>query len=90
MPVVHKNVLKAARQSEKRRVRNRTVQSGVKGAIKKFQTAIEEKKVDETAATLKEAARALAMAVSKRVLHRNTASRKISRLTLQARKLAAK
>lgn len=90
MPVVHKNVLKAARQSEKRRLRNRTVQSGVKGAIKKLQTAIEEKKPDETAATLKEATRALAMAVSKGVLHRNTASRKISRLTRQARKLAAK
>ena len=90
MPVVHKNVLKAARQSEKRRVRNRAVQAGVKGAIKKLQAAIEEKKLDETAAALKEAARALAMGVSKRVLHKNTASRKISRLTLQARKLAAK
>jgi small subunit ribosomal protein S20 len=90
MPVVHKNVLKAARQSEKHRVRNRTVQSGVKGAVKKFQAALEEKKPDATAASLKEAARALAMAVSKGVLHRNTASRKISRLTLQARKHAAK
>ena len=90
MPVVHKNVLKAARQSEKRRLRNRAVQSGVKGAIKKLQTAIEEKQPDAAAATLREASRALATAASKGVLHRNTASRKIARLTAQVRKLAAK
>lgn len=89
MPVVHKNVLKAARRSEKLRLRNRTVQSGVKGAIKKLQTVLEEKKTD-AATALREASRALAKAASKGVIHRNTASRKIARLTAQARKLAAK
>ena len=50
MPVVHKNALKAARQSDKRRARNRSVHSGVKNVIKKLQTAVENKKTDETAA----------------------------------------
>ena len=90
MPVVHKNVLKAARQSEKRRLRNRTVQAGIKGAVKKLQAVIEEKKTDVAAATLREASRALSRAASKGVIHRNTASRKIARLTAQVRKLAAK
>ena len=86
MPVVHKNALKAARQSEKRRGRNRSVHSGVKNIIKKLQTAVENKKTDETAALLREAARALQRAASKGVLHRNTASRTLSRLTAQVRK----
>jgi small subunit ribosomal protein S20 len=90
MPVVHKNVLKAARQSERRRLRNRSVQSGVKTLIKKLQSAVQAKKSDEAAAMLREAARSLAKAASKGVIHRNTASRRISRLTAQVRKLATK
>ncbi len=86
MPVVHKNTLKAARQSEKRRARNRSVQSGVKNVIKKLQSAVEGKKADEAVALLREASRALQRAASKGVLHRNTASRKLSRLTAQVRK----
>lgn len=90
MAIVHKNVLKAARQSEKRRLRNRSVQSEVRGVIKKLQTAIESKKSEEATATLREAARALSRAGSKGVIHRNTASRKISRLAAQVRKLTPK
>jgi small subunit ribosomal protein S20 len=90
MPVVHKNVLKAARQSEKRRLRNRSIQSGVKNIVKKLQIAVEKKQAEEAAGTLREASRALAKAASKGVIHRNTASRHISRLTAQVRKLAAR
>ena len=90
MPVVHKNVFKAARQSEKRRLRNRSVQSGVKNLVKKFQSAVESKNAEEATGTLREAARGLAKAASKGIIHRNTASRRIARLTAQARKLAAK
>jgi small subunit ribosomal protein S20 len=86
MPVVHKSALKAARQSEKHRARNRAVHSGVKHAIKKLQTAVESKKTDDTAALLRDVSRTLQRAASKGVLHRNTASRKLSRLTAQVRK----
>ena len=89
MPVVHKNVLKAARQSEKRRLRNRAVQSGVKTVIKKLHSVLEEKKTDTAPAALREVMRVLARAASKGVIHRNTASRRIARLTAQVRKLAA-
>ncbi|MEP6600983.1 MAG: 30S ribosomal protein S20 [Nitrospirota bacterium] len=90
MPVVHKNVFKAARQGEKRRLRNRSVQSGVKNLIKKLQAAMEANKTDETASMLREATRSLAKAASKGIVHKNTASRRISRLTAQVRKLAKK
>lgn len=90
MPVVHKNVFKAARQADKRRLRNRSVQSGVKNLIKKLQTAVEASKIDEASSMLREAARGLAKAASKGIIHKKTASRRISRLTAQVRKLATK
>jgi len=90
MPVVHKNVFKAARQSEKRRLRNRSVQSGVKNLIKKLQGAVEAKNTDEAASTLRDATRSLSKAASKGIIHKKTASRRISRLTAQVRKLAPK
>jgi len=86
MPVVHKNTLKAARQALKRRARNRAVLSGVKGVIKKLQTAIQQKQTNQATELLYEAARALQRAASKGVIHRNAASRKLSRLTAQMRR----
>lgn len=86
MPVVHKNVLKAARQSLKRRARNRAVLSGVKGVLKKLQTAVQQKQTDHATELLREASRALQRAASKGVIHRKAASRKLSRLTAQMRK----
>jgi small subunit ribosomal protein S20 len=90
MPVVHKNVLKAARQGEKRRLRNRSVQSAVKTLVKKLQSALEAKQPAEAAKMLRDATRGLARAVTKGVIHKNTASRRISRLTAQVQKLATK
>lgn len=89
MPIVHKSTIKRARQAIKRNQRNRAVQSSVKGFIKKVMTAVEEKKADEAKASLREAAAALAKAVSKGVLKPNTVSRRISRLTLKVNALAA-
>jgi small subunit ribosomal protein S20 len=88
MPVVHKNVLKAARQAEKRRLRNRAVQSRVRNIIKKLHSALEEKQTDAATTCLREAMRVLSRAASKGVVHRNTAARKTARLTAQVRKLA--
>jgi small subunit ribosomal protein S20 len=86
MPVVHKNTLKAARQALKRRGRNRAVLSGLKGVIKKLQAAIQQKQTDQATTLLREASRALQRAATKGVIHRNAASRKLSRLTAQMRK----
>lgn len=86
MPVVHKNTLKAARQALKRRARNRAVLSGVKGVIKKLQTAIQQKQTNQATELLREASRALQRAASKGVIHRKAASRKLSRLTAQMRR----
>jgi small subunit ribosomal protein S20 len=74
-----KSALKRMRQSEKRRVRNRTVRSRVRTAVKTARTALETTGADARAAVL-EAIRTLDKAVSKGVIHRNTAARKKSAL----------
>jgi small subunit ribosomal protein S20 len=89
MPVIHKSTIRRARQSEKRQERNRGTLSAVKGLVKKLQTAIAEKKVEDAKASLREATSALSKAVTKGVLKANTASRRISRLTLRVNSLIA-
>ncbi len=73
-----KSAMKRIRQSEKRRVRNRTIRSQVRTAVKTARTAGGD--------AIAEAIRALDRAVTKGVVHRNTAARKKSAL---ARRLAA-
>ncbi|MBI1911808.1 MAG: 30S ribosomal protein S20 [Deltaproteobacteria bacterium] len=79
----HKSAIKRHKQSEKRRLRNASTKSTLRSAIKKVTEATAAGKADEATATLKEAVTLLDRAVSKGVLHRNNASRKISRLTVK-------
>ena len=68
--------------------RNKSVKSGVKTAIKKVYAAIEtgDKKAAKSALTA--ATSALDKAAKKGVYHKNTSSRKISRLALAVNKMA--
>lgn len=80
-----KSALKRIRTSEKRRVRNRAVRSHVRTAVKVARTALTTTGTDAREVVLN-AIRALDRAVTKGVIHRNTAARKKSAL---ARRLAA-
>ena len=68
--------------------RNKAIKSSVKTAIKKVDAAVAAK--DKTAAdtALVAAISEIDKAASKGVFHKNTASRKISRLTLAVNKIA--
>ncbi|MFQ5521894.1 MAG: 30S ribosomal protein S20 [Candidatus Methylomirabilia bacterium] len=80
-----KSALKRMRQNEKRRLRNRAVRSKVRTVLKVSRSELIQQSQD--AQTLvAEAIRVLDRAVSKGVVHRNTAARKKSAL---ARRLAA-
>jgi small subunit ribosomal protein S20 len=72
---------KRARQSVKRNLRNKSVESGVKTVIKKVEAAISAGNREDAGKALLQAVKALNKAASKGVIHRNTASRNISRLT---------
>jgi len=87
MPVVHKSTIRRVRQSERRRKRNRAALSVVKNMIKKVHEALEDKKIDDAKASLRIATAALSKAVTKGVLKRNTASRRVSRLTARVNSL---
>ena len=89
MPVVNKSTIRRARQSEKRRLRNRSTISSVRSILRKVQDAITAKKPDEAKATLREATSALSKAVTKGVLKPNTASRRVSRLTVRVNAITA-
>jgi small subunit ribosomal protein S20 len=88
MPQTHKSTIRRARQAERRHERNRATVNMVKTLIKKVQSAVSEKNADEARAGLLEATSAIGKAVSKGILHRNTASRRISRLALRVNALS--
>lgn len=68
--------------------RNKAIKSGVKTAVKKVNAAIEAK--DKAAATdaLLAAVSTIDKAATKGVYHKNTASRKVSRLSQAVNKMA--
>lgn len=77
----HKSALKRMRQNEQNQQRNVRIRSLVKSRVKKVREAIQAKDVKEAKGALSAAVREINKAWSKGVLHKNTASRKISRLT---------
>jgi small subunit ribosomal protein S20 len=70
---------KRIRQNEKRRLRNRAVRSAVRGSVKSAREALSGKAGD-SATLVHEAVRAIDRAVTKGIIHRNTAARRKSAL----------
>lgn len=87
-----KSAEKRNRQALKRRARNTTVRTTVKGALKKAREALSTKDAAKTGDAVKDAARTLSKAASKGVIHKRNASRRIGRLAkaAHAAKTAAK
>ncbi|HEY2961696.1 MAG TPA: 30S ribosomal protein S20 [Pyrinomonadaceae bacterium] len=83
----HKSAEKRVRQSEKRRVINRSHRTKVRTYIKKVRTALESGSAQEVQRVLPEAISVIDKSVQKGVLHANTAARHKSRLTSQANQL---
>jgi small subunit ribosomal protein S20 len=84
-----RSALKRIRTSEKRRVRNMAVRTGVRTAVKTTRTALAGSDVQEARDSLARAVQLLDKAVTKGVVHKNAAARKKSRLTRQLNALAA-
>lgn len=68
--------------------RNKSIRSGVKTAIKKVTAAIEANDKDAAAKALVVATATIDKAATKGVYHKNTASRKVSRLAKAVNKMA--
>lgn len=76
---------KRARQSEARYAVNKARRSRIRTFVRKVEEAIASGDAEAAAAALKAAQPELARGVSKGVLHKNTVSRKISRLTARVK-----
>lgn len=72
---------KRMRQNAERRLRNRSVMSRMRTAIKSFRKLVEEKKLDEARASLPKVYAVIDRTARHGVIHRNTAARYKSRLT---------
>ena len=84
----HKSAIKRDRQSKVQRLRNAGYKTMAKNAVKELRLAIANKKIEDANLSLTKAISTLQKVQSKGALHKNTASRKISRLTRQVNKLS--
>ncbi len=83
-----KSAKKRIKVIETKTMRNKAIKSAVKTAIKKVDAAVAANDKELAKANLKAAISAISKAQSKGVYHKNTAARKISRLTLAVNKIA--
>ncbi len=77
----HKSAIKRAGQNEIRRVRNKSVKTRIKNSVKNVRLAVSEKSSEAALKKLDDAKSIIDKAAKKGVIHTQTASRKISRLT---------
>ena len=85
----HPSALKRHRQSEKRRQRNQAIKTRLRRIVRDVRTAVGASDATVAGERLEQAARALDKAVTKGVIHRNNASRKIARLSRAVSQLSA-
>ena len=79
-----KSQLKRIKTNEKARLRNKSVKSSVKTAIRKFREAAEAGDKEQAATLLRDASQKLDKAASKGVIHPNQAANKKSAMARRA------
>lgn len=88
MPTRHKSAMKQYRQSLKRQAQNREVRSSMRTEVRKLREAVAAKDVAIAQTRLRTTAKSLTKAATKKVIHRNAASRTIARLSKQVAAIA--
>ncbi len=84
----HKSAIKRQKQAEKKHEINKSVKSMLKTLAKKVEQAVEAKNADVAKEAMVKAMRAYDKAASQGILHKSTASRKISRLSTKISKIS--
>jgi small subunit ribosomal protein S20 len=75
------SAIKRARQAEAKELKNRSVRKKLKTLSKKVSGEVASKSIEGASAALKEAISAIDKAARKGIIHRNTASRRVSGLS---------
>lgn len=89
MPI-KENAKKYMRVAARKTAQNRIIKGVLKSAIKKTREAVSAGNVDEAQTMLKKAQKAFDKASQKKVIKKNTAARKKSRLNALVKKVATK
>ncbi len=84
-----KSGIKRHRQSLKKRERNTVIKSDLKTQLKKFEEVLEGKDANSAQQVLKETETKLRKAASKGVIKKETASRKVSRISKRVAALSS-
>jgi len=84
-----KSGIKRHRQSLKKRERNTVIKSDLKTQLKKFELVLESKDTNSAQQVLKETEIKLRKAASKGVIKKETASRKVSRISKRVAALSS-
>jgi len=79
----HKSALKRARQNIDRRIRNKSAKTKVKNIVKDVRQAVGDKSKENASAELAKAISIIDKTARKGIIHKNTAARKVARLTKQ-------
>ena len=85
----HKSALKRARQNEVRRIRNKSTKTRIKNIVKDVRLDVREKSKESALTKLDTAKSIIDKAAKKGVIHKKTASRKISRLSKNVNAISA-
>ncbi|HYM18226.1 MAG TPA: 30S ribosomal protein S20 [Micropepsaceae bacterium] len=85
----HRSAEKRVRKTSKRTAVNKNRRSQVRGAIRKVEEAIAAGDKKAAVAALKAAEPEIMRGVSKGVIHKNTGSRKVSRLSARVKALGS-
>ena len=83
----HKDALKRLRQNKKKNARNRHYKSMMRTQVKKFRSAAEAGEVDTLNQMFPETVSLIHKLSSKGIIHKNQASRRISRLSALKKKV---
>lgn len=83
-----KSQIKRNRQNEKRRLRNKSVKSALKTAIRKFHEAADAGDIEKATMLQRDAARKLDKAASKGVIHANQAANRKSAIAKRLHSLS--
>ncbi|HOW60607.1 MAG TPA: 30S ribosomal protein S20 [Candidatus Moranbacteria bacterium] len=89
MPI-KKSAKKYMRVTERKTLKNRKIKGVLKNAVKQTKEYLSAGKIDEAQASLKVAIKAIDKAAQKKVIKKNTAARKKSRLNALVKKVALK
>ena len=84
---IHLSAIKRARQNKKRRLRNLHTKTTVTSQVKRVRLALAQKDVEGAQKALSQAIPLIQKARTKGVFHKNTSSRKISKLTREVNSL---